>query len=134
MAYPWRPFDFQDVLSVLSLILIFCLGNAISLSLICSFDETKNRRKFYRRKDCIKNFCWDLKELATEISNHKEKEMATLTDKDIKFYEKQKVCHICREIFVRMKIMKKNLNIIIKSEIIVTKQEYLEELLIVLAI
>ena len=25
-----------------------------SLSLICSFDETKNRRKFYRRKDCIK--------------------------------------------------------------------------------
>ena len=60
--------------------------------------------------------------------------MATLTDKDIKFYEKQKVCHICSDIFVRMKIMKKNLNIIIKSEIIVTKQEYLEELLIVLAI
>ena len=27
-----------------------------SLSLICSFDETKNRRKFYRRKDCIKRF------------------------------------------------------------------------------
>ena len=27
-----------------------------SLSLICSFDETKSRRKFYRRKDCIKRF------------------------------------------------------------------------------
>ena len=27
-----------------------------SLSLICSFDETKNRHKFYRRKDCIERF------------------------------------------------------------------------------
>ena len=27
-----------------------------SLSLNCSFDETKNRRKFQRRKDCIKKF------------------------------------------------------------------------------
>ena len=32
-----------------------------SLSLICSFNETKNRRKFYRRKDCIEKFCSDLK-------------------------------------------------------------------------
>ena len=28
---------------------------------ICSFDDTKNRRYFYRRKDCIENFCKDLK-------------------------------------------------------------------------
>ena len=28
-----------------------------SFSLICPFDET--RRKFYRRKDCIENFCRD---------------------------------------------------------------------------
>ena len=46
-----------------------------SLSLNCSFDETKNRRKFYRRKDCIKRFCNDLKELAIEIINYEEKEM-----------------------------------------------------------
>ena len=39
-----------------------------------------------------------------------------------------------RDIFVRMKLMKKNLNIIIKSEIVVTTQENLEELLIILAI
>ena len=44
-----------------------------SLSLICSFDETKNRHKFYRRKDCIETFCRDLKELATEIINCKKK-------------------------------------------------------------
>ena len=36
-----------------------------SLSLICSFDETKNKHTFYGRKDCIKRFCSDLKELAT---------------------------------------------------------------------
>ena len=24
---------------------------------ICSFDDTKNRRYFYRRKDCIQKFC-----------------------------------------------------------------------------
>ena len=65
-----------------------------SLSLICSLDETKNRRK-----DCIENFCRYLKELATEIINYKEKEMTMLTDKENKFYEKQKVCHIWKRYF-----------------------------------
>ena len=40
------------------------------MSLICPFDETKNRHKFYSRKDCIKRFCNGLKELATEIINY----------------------------------------------------------------
>ena len=69
------------------------------MSLICSFDETKNRRKFYRRKDCIGNFCRDLKELATEIINCKEKEITTLTSDEITLYEKQKVCHISKGYF-----------------------------------
>ena len=68
-----------------------------SLSLICSFDETKNKRKFYRRKDCFEKFCEDLKELATKIINYKEKEMITYNE--IKSYEKQKACHICKEGF-----------------------------------
>ena len=67
-----------------------------SFSLICSFDETKNRHKFYRRKDYIKRFCNDLKELATEIINCEEKEMIPLKDKEITLYESQKVCHICK--------------------------------------
>ena len=46
-----------------------------SLSLISSFDETKNRHKFYRRKDSIKRYCNDLRELALEIINYEEKEM-----------------------------------------------------------
>ena len=33
----------------------------------------QNRHKFYRRQDCIKRFCNDLKELATEIINYEDK-------------------------------------------------------------
>ena len=59
---------------------------------ICSFDDTKNKRYFYRGKDCIENFCKDLKELGKEIINFKKKEMKSLTNKEINSYEKQKVC------------------------------------------
>ena len=45
----------------------------------------------------IENFCKDLKELGMEIINFEEKEMIPLTNKEIKSYEKQKVCHICKE-------------------------------------
>ena len=33
----------------------------------------QSRHKFYRRQDCIKRFCNDLKELATEIINYEDK-------------------------------------------------------------
>ena len=59
-------------------------------SLICSFDDTKNKSYFYRGKDCIEKFCKDLKELGMEIINFKKKEMKPLTNKEIKSYEKQK--------------------------------------------
>ena len=47
---------------------------------------------FYRGKECIETFCKDLKELGTEMINFEEKEMIPLTNKEIKSYEKQKVC------------------------------------------
>ena len=47
-------------------------------------------------KDCIEKFCKDLKELRTEMINFKKKEMIPLTNKEIKSYEKQKVCYICK--------------------------------------
>ena len=67
--------------------------------LICSGDDTKNRRYFYRGKDCIEKFCKDLKELGTEIINFKEKEIMPLTNKDIESYQKQKVCYIYQKKF-----------------------------------
>ena len=45
---------------------------------ICLFNERKNRRYFYRGKDCIENFCKYLKELGTEIINLEEKQMMPL--------------------------------------------------------
>ena len=54
---------------------------------------------FCRGNDCNENFCKDLKELGTEIINFKEKEMIPLAYKEIKFYEQQKVCHICKKEF-----------------------------------
>ena len=80
---------------------------------ICSFDDTKNKRYFYRGKDCIEKFCKDLKELGTEIINFEEKEMIPLTNKEIKSYEKQKVCHICKRSFVMIKTRKKPEDIVI---------------------
>ena len=46
-----------------------------ALSLVCWFDETKNKHSFYRGRDCIKKFCIDLKVFWTKIVNCKEKEM-----------------------------------------------------------
>ena len=105
-----------------------------SLNLICSLDDTKNRRKFNRRKYCIKKFCNDLKELVTEIINYKEKEMILLEDEETAIYESKKYITYAQKSFVMMKIMKKNLNCTQKSEIIATTQEKLEELLIVFKI
>ena len=65
-----------------------------SLDLITSFDSKQNKDSFYRGKDCIKNFCSDLKELGTKIINYEEKDMILLTDS-----EEQEKCHICQKEF-----------------------------------
>ena len=96
--------------------------------------KKKTRYKFYRTKDSIKRFCNDLKDLATEIINYKEEEMTPLKDKEITLYKSQKVCHICKESFVVIKIRKENMPFIIKSEIIAITPRNLEELLIIFAI
>ena len=59
------------------------------------------------RERIIEKFCKDLKELGTEIINFEEKEMIPLTNKEIKSYEKQKVCHICKKEFCDDKNNKK---------------------------
>ena len=73
---------------------------------ICSFDDAKNECYFYRGKDCIEKLSKDLKEFSTEIINFKKKEMMPLTNKEIKSYEKQKVCYVWEKSFVMIKIKK----------------------------
>ena len=100
----------------------------------CSFEKFKNERKYYRGKDCIKIFCKDLKDQAMKIISYEKKKIIPLTNEEKEAYGNQKNCYICEKKFVRIKIIKKNLNGCIKSEIIFIIQESLEELLIVVVI
>ena len=88
-----------------------------SLDLITSFDLKQNKDSFYRGKDCIKNFCSDLKELGTKIINYEEKDMIPLADS-----------------FAMIKMKKINLSYTKKLEITVIIQENLEEVLIAFVI
>ena len=55
-----------------------------SLFTHCSFDTTKNKLDYYRGKNCMKNFCLDLREHTTKIINYEKKEMIPLTKKEDK--------------------------------------------------
>ena len=77
-----------------------------SLSLICLFNSTENKHYLYRGKDFVKHFWRKLKELATEIINYEKRDMISLTNEEIKFYENQKQCHICNKGFFRNKMDK----------------------------
>ena len=56
----------------------------------CSFDTTKNKLDYYRGKNCMKNFCPDLRKHATEIINYEKKEMIALTKEENKMHRSQK--------------------------------------------
>ena len=70
-----------------------------SLVTCCSFDKSKNERKYYRGEDCMKIFCKDLKDQAMKIINYQKKEMIPLTDKEKETHENQKICYICGKEF-----------------------------------
>ena len=70
-----------------------------SLFTHCSFYTTKNKHDYYRGKNCMKNFCLDLREHAAKIINYEKKEMIPLTKEEKEFHNMQKVCHICKRIF-----------------------------------
>ena len=70
-----------------------------SLFTHCSFDKTKNKLDYYRGKDCMKKFYKDLREHATKIINYEKKKMIPLTIKEEKYYNKQKICYVCKKEF-----------------------------------
>ena len=83
-----------------------------SLLTCCSFDKSKNERKYYRGEDCMKIFCEDLKDQAMTIINYEKKEMIPLSNEEKK-NEKMKIRKFViyvKKNFVLMKILKKNLN------------------------
>ena len=70
-----------------------------SLFTHCSFDESKNKLNYYRGDDCMKKFCKDLREHATKIINYEKKNMIPLTTNEEIYYNKQKICYICKKEF-----------------------------------
>ena len=70
-----------------------------SLFTHCSFDTAKNKFDYYRGKNCMKNFCLDLREHATKVINYEKKEIIPLTKKEGKKHSKQNVCCICKKGF-----------------------------------
>ena len=68
-----------------------------SLFTHCSFNTTKNKLDYYRGKNCMKNFCLNLRKHVTKIINYEKKEMIPLTKKEEKRHNKQNVCHICTD-------------------------------------
>ena len=91
-----------------------------SIVTCCSFNKSKTERNYYRGKECMKRFCKDLRNQATKIVNYEKK------SNEFVIYVKKN--------FVLIKVMKKNLNYTIKSEIIVIIQKNLEGLSIIVAI
>ena len=65
----------------------------------CSFDKKENKINYYKGKDCIENLWKELKEGATEIIDHEEKNVIPLTHEENNFYNEQEVCCICKEMF-----------------------------------
>ena len=63
------------------------------------FDTTKNKLDYYRGKNCMKNFCLDLKEHATNIINHEKNKMIPLTKEEKNMHNQQNVCYIFKKIF-----------------------------------
>ena len=66
----------------------------------CSFDPTKHKLDSYKGEDYIESFSKDLREHAMKIMNYEKIEMIPLTDEENELYEMQKLCYICKEIFI----------------------------------
>ena len=62
-----------------------------------SFDTKKNKLDYYRGKNCMKNYCPDLREHAMKIINYDKKEMIPLTKEENEIHREQKVCYICKK-------------------------------------
>ena len=74
-------------------------SSGYSLLTSCSFDKSENKQTYYRRRDCMKKFCDDLKEHLTRITTYETKPMDPLTEKEKESYENQQLCHICQKEF-----------------------------------
>ena len=55
------------------------IPSGYSIYTSCSFDKYNNKLSYYRRKDCMRRFCKDLKNDAIKIIDFQKKDMIPLT-------------------------------------------------------
>ena len=101
-----------------------------SLFTHCSFATTKNKLDYYRGKNCMKNFCLDLREHVTKIINYEKKEKTPLTKGEKDWHNQQKLCHICKKKLLLIITIKNTL----KLKIIGIILENIDELVMIYAI
>ena len=70
-----------------------------SLLTSCSFDKSENKQTYYRKRDCMKRYCNDLKEHVIRIINYEMKPMDPLIEEEKESYKNQQLCHICEKEF-----------------------------------
>ena len=58
-----------------------------SLVTCCSFDKSKNERKYYRGENCMEISCKDLKDQAMKIINYEKNKIISLTDEEKETHE-----------------------------------------------
>ena len=75
------------------------IASGYSLLSHCLFDKTKNKLDYYRGKNCMKNFSFDLREHAEKIINYEQAKIIAPTKKERKAHRDQNVCYICKRAF-----------------------------------
>ena len=63
--------------------------SAYSLLTSYSFDKSENKQTYYRKRDCMKRFCNDLKEHVIRTINYETKPMIAFTEEEKESYENQ---------------------------------------------
>ena len=72
----------------------------------CSFDATKNKLDYYRGKNCMKNFCLDLREHATKVINYEKNRNDTINKGRKKVHRTQKNIIYAKKDLLLMMIIK----------------------------
>ena len=79
-----------------------------------SFDKSKNEQKYYRAKDCMKQFSLILYSIINKLINYKQKAMIALTDVEKAQHNSQKVCFLRKKEFCYDKTNKKEYKLLCK--------------------
>ena len=72
----------------------------------CSFDATKNKLDYYRGKNCMKNFCLDLREHAAKVINYEKNRNDTINKGRKKVHRTQKNIIYAKKDLLLMMIIK----------------------------